>query len=182
MGDLDEESVTNGMSAAVVDGLEVVDVQEQQGRVGPTGRSSHCLRKLSLEAPAIRKACERVVARQELDLLRCALLFGHILEEDNVPALPTSKRSSRETDIEWALATVEQLDLYTSLDLAVQGSRIQRRHALGVLGRDDRGRLAENLCGRVTRCALRSWVPDEHRRLRIGDTNRNRRGLDHRLQ
>ena len=76
LGDRDEELVTGGVTEAVVHGLEVVEIDEENGEEVPSARAAlDCVRDALREERAVREPRERVVERlmRELVLERSAL-------------------------------------------------------------------------------------------------------------
>ncbi len=77
--ELDQHRVAAGMAEAVVDGLEAVDVQEQQGqrRAGAPGARQHPRQRLAQRQP-VRQGGEHVDPRQLRQPPLGLLEFGHV--------------------------------------------------------------------------------------------------------
>ena len=75
----DQQAVAGRVSEAVVDRLEVVEVQEQHGdRVGPPVASVHGVGEPVKEQGAVGQAGERVVEGLVVELLLEGAAFGHV--------------------------------------------------------------------------------------------------------
>ena len=91
-GQLDEDLVAGGVPERVVDDLEVVEVEEEEGRRRPAARARHGAHERILEGAAVGEVRERVVESEVADPL-LVLLAGRdvLLDRDEVADLAVGR-------------------------------------------------------------------------------------------
>ena len=79
--DLRQKLVAGGVAQAVVDLLEIVEIEEHHGEFGPIGPERN--RQLLLEAPAVGQVGDGVEPRHPIDLVLGVAALGDVLDDDD---------------------------------------------------------------------------------------------------
>ena len=87
--DLDQQLVAAGVSEAVVDDLEAVQVEEQHGVIAAvrSARTRDCRRQFLLEVQPVRQTGQKVVRRVVFELALHAALLGDVADRAGRVAL-----------------------------------------------------------------------------------------------
>ena len=81
--DLRQELVAGGVAQAVVDLLEIVEVEKHHGEIGRGPVRTKRDGQLLLEAPAVWKVRDRIEPRHSIDLVLRVATFGDVLNDDD---------------------------------------------------------------------------------------------------
>ena len=165
-GDTDEELVPGGVSQAVVDGLEVVDVDEQDGH--PQERPPRPLERVRdavEEQRAVRERRERVVEGLMRELLLELASLRHVMARDDEPAHAGIGEEVADNGLEPAPRTVSPAR--AELERAVAG-RARRSVERGL---DRRTLLGVEKLGELGADQLLRLEPEHglHRRGQVGE-------------
>ena len=183
-GDRLQQQVADGVAERIIDGLEVIEVEEHQGRAaaGSIGQRDGQFQAFHGQA-AIRQAGERVVKGHELDAFFGALAIADVDKADDVVARLVRRvadhRHMQPCRIGFAvLAPVLDLSLPVLGVLQVLADPGQKS-AIVALGVQHLKRTADHLVGAVARHFGKGTVDRDNAHAGVGDDNALATALEH---